>query len=92
MPKKYMLPGAGSPIPADAWNDNFALLFMDDVDITYDENGRIATITHNETTPATVWTITYNDNDQVATVTDGTTTWTYSYNDEGYLSAINYAP
>lgn len=64
------------------------LLSGDSISITYDTKGRIATIVHNDY--AITYTITYSTiyTYQPASVTDGTYTWTFTYNTKGQLTTI----
>lgn len=58
-----------------------------DVDITYDSQGRVATIVHNDyaVTLTLTWSNAYQ---QITSVTDGTNTWNMSYNSSRQLTGI----
>jgi len=59
----------------------------DNVDITYNSDGTIATVVDNDTSPATTYTLTWS-NGLLVSITDGTNTWTFTYNVEGKISNI----
>jgi len=58
----------------------------DSVSFTYNSNGTIATVVHNDF--SITETITYNSDGTVDSVGDGTNTWNFSYNSLGQLSTI----
>lgn len=57
-----------------------------DIDITYNSQGRIATIVHNDY--SITLTPTYNANGTISSVTDGTNTWNFTYNAKFQLTGI----
>lgn len=92
--KKLLVPN--DPIRAYEWNNNFNLLFGDEVQITYGLNGLPATVVFEDTqnpttgvTLATTYTLTWDGDDKLTSYTDGTNTWTISYNEEGEITDID---
>ena len=59
----------------------------DNITITYNADGKIATITDTDTTPDAVYTFTWNG-DLLASITDGTNTWTFAYDAQEQLTSI----
>jgi len=56
--------------------------------ITYNEDGLIDTIVDTLVTPNITYTYTYDDDLQVATETDGVTTWTFTRDEDGNITNI----
>ena len=63
----------------------------DNLTFTYDSAGQVATIVDNDTTPATTYTFTWS-NGLVTSITDGTNTWTITYNTSNQVTAVSKTP
>ena len=59
----------------------------DNLTITYDTEGQIATIVDNDTTPATTYAFTWS-NGLVASIADGTNTWAFTYNGDDQPTSV----
>ncbi len=57
--------------------------------ITYDSEGRIATIVDTLNSPNITYTLTYDVDDNLTSVTDATNTWTITRAEDGTISSIN---
>lgn len=80
----------GNTLNATDLNKNFSEASFDKATFTYDSAGRVATAT--DTNLSVVYTFTYNSDDLPETISDGTTTWTLTYNTSGQLTAITRTP
>lgn len=56
--------------------------------ITYDTDGKIATVVDTMNSPNITYTLTYDIDDQIATVTDSTNTWTVTRDTSGNITSI----
>ena len=83
---------AGDQVFADLLNDNFGLIFSDDVDITYDNRNRIATIINNDLVTPETYTLSYDSQSRIISVTDGVNTWTATYDLRGRVTNIIRTP
>lgn len=59
----------------------------DNVTITYNPDGTVATVVDNDTSPATTYTLTWS-NGLLASMTDGTNTWTFNYDSQEQLTSV----
>jgi len=55
---------------------------LEKASITYDAQGRIATVTDTNVSPSVVYTLTYDAQDSLETVTDTVSTWTVTYTND----------
>ena len=67
---------ANTALPATDLNNNFNLLFDNNVTLTYNADGTVNTVTNNDQT--VTYTLTWT-NGRLVSFTDGTNTWTASY-------------
>lgn len=59
----------------------------DNITITYNGDGKIATIVDTDTTPDVTYTFTWNG-DLLSSITDGTNTWTFGYDSQEQLTSV----
>lgn len=69
-------------------NKAFSQSTLSGCTITYDTDGRIATVVDTLNTPNITYTLTYDTDDQVSTVTDATNTWTINRDTSGNITSI----